>query len=121
MSVSCPKRRLSCPNNSCISEGAKRYGDYATGVAPGAKSMRNSTCRCRGNPDKSSGNTSLNSRTTDMSFNFGSSSFALFSALAIPTARSPRTLMILPSRGSKTHSPTSPFHYSGKTLQPSMP
>ncbi|GJW83328.1 hypothetical protein Tco_0156473 [Tanacetum coccineum] len=37
---------LSC--NSCISEGARRYGDFATGVAPGTKSMRNSTCHCGG-------------------------------------------------------------------------
>ncbi|GKG21113.1 hypothetical protein Tco_0383708, partial [Tanacetum coccineum] len=86
-----------CPNNSCILEGAKRYGDFAIGVAPGTNSMRNSTCRCGGNLDKSSRNTFSNSRTTDMLFNFGSSSFSLFNALVIPTARSPYTLRILPS------------------------
>ncbi|GKF52370.1 hypothetical protein Tco_0159280, partial [Tanacetum coccineum] len=76
-----------CPDNSCISEGAKRYGDFAIGVVPGTRSMRNSTCHCGGNPDKSSGNTSSNSHTTDISLNLGSSSFALFNALVIPTAR----------------------------------
>ncbi|GJR44318.1 hypothetical protein Tco_1312421 [Tanacetum coccineum] len=40
-------------DNSYISEGASRYGDFATGVALGIKSMRNSTCRCGGNLDKS--------------------------------------------------------------------
>ncbi|GJY92593.1 hypothetical protein Tco_0508375 [Tanacetum coccineum] len=35
--------------------------------------MRNSTCHRGGNPDKSSGNTSTKSRTTDTSLNFGSS------------------------------------------------
>ncbi|GKE59967.1 hypothetical protein Tco_1510334 [Tanacetum coccineum] len=97
MSVSRSKRRLSCPDHSCISEGASRYGDFATGVTPGTRSMRNSTCRYGGNPDKSSGNTSSNSCTTDISLNFGSSSFALFNALVIPTTRSPCTLRILPS------------------------
>ncbi|GKG54620.1 hypothetical protein Tco_0560275, partial [Tanacetum coccineum] len=85
------------PDNSCISEGDKRYGDFTIGVIPGTRSMRNSTCHCGGNPDKYSGNTSSNLRTMDMSFNFGSSSFALFNALVIPTARSPCTPRILPS------------------------
>ncbi|GKD65247.1 putative reverse transcriptase domain-containing protein, partial [Tanacetum coccineum] len=46
---------------SYISEGASLYGDFATGVAPVIKSIRNSTCRCGGNPDRSSGNTSSKS------------------------------------------------------------
>ncbi|GJR29067.1 hypothetical protein Tco_1105299 [Tanacetum coccineum] len=44
--------------------------------------MRNSTCRCGGNPDKSSGNTSTKSRTTDISLNFGSSTLAFIKTLA---------------------------------------
>ncbi|GJW78311.1 hypothetical protein Tco_0139993 [Tanacetum coccineum] len=91
------KDKAFCPNNSCISEGTKRYGDFAIGVAPGTRSMRNSTYRCGGNPDKSSRNTSSNSRTTDILLNLGSSSFALFNALVIPTTHSPCTLRTLPS------------------------
>ncbi|GJS16959.1 putative reverse transcriptase domain-containing protein [Tanacetum coccineum] len=72
------------PDNSCISEGARRYGDFATGVGPETKSMRNSTCHCGGNPDKSSGNTSTKSGTTGISLNLGSSTFAFIRALATP-------------------------------------
>nr|GEV73606.1 retrotransposon protein, putative, Ty3-gypsy subclass [Tanacetum cinerariifolium] len=71
-------------DNSCISEGARRYGDFSIGVALGTKSMRNSTCRCSGNPDKSFGNTSMKSRTTKISLNFGSSTSMLLKALVIP-------------------------------------
>nr|GEW20624.1 reverse transcriptase domain-containing protein [Tanacetum cinerariifolium] len=45
-------------------DGANRYGARATSVAPGTKSIQNSTCRVRGIPGKSSGKTSRNSRTT---------------------------------------------------------
>ncbi|GKE20449.1 hypothetical protein Tco_1431961 [Tanacetum coccineum] len=38
----------SCLDNSCISKGARRYRDFATDVASGTKSIRNSTCRCDG-------------------------------------------------------------------------
>ncbi|GJZ80877.1 reverse transcriptase domain-containing protein [Tanacetum coccineum] len=72
----------SCLDNSCISEGAKRYGDFTTGVAPGTKSIRNSTCRCGGSPNKSSGNTSVKSRTTGISLILGSSILAFIRALA---------------------------------------
>ncbi|KAJ0854109.1 hypothetical protein HanRHA438_Chr14g0658921 [Helianthus annuus] len=48
----------SCLDNSCISDGARRYGALATGFAPGTRSIRNSTWRAGGRPGKSSGNTS---------------------------------------------------------------
>ncbi|GJV77111.1 hypothetical protein Tco_1508695 [Tanacetum coccineum] len=64
-------------DKSCTSEGARRYGGFATGVAQGTKSMRNSTCRCGGNPDKSSRNTSAKSRTTEISLNFGYPNYLL--------------------------------------------
>ncbi|GKD83498.1 hypothetical protein Tco_1350337 [Tanacetum coccineum] len=53
----------SCSNNSFILDGANRYGARATGVAPGIKSIWNSTGRARGRPGKSSRNTSEKSRT----------------------------------------------------------
>jgi hypothetical protein len=40
-------------DNSCISDGASYYGNLATGVAPGAKSIRNSSCLAGGSPSKS--------------------------------------------------------------------
>ncbi|GJX34554.1 hypothetical protein Tco_0246111 [Tanacetum coccineum] len=80
-----------CPfsDNSYISEGASRYGDFATGVAPGIKSMRNSTCRCGGNLDKSSRNTLVKSRTTGISLNSGSSALVFISVFVPPKVRSP--------------------------------
>ena len=53
-----PNNSFSWLDNSCISVGAKRYGDLATGVAPGIKSILNSTWHSGGNPRRSSGNTS---------------------------------------------------------------
>nr|GFA37376.1 putative reverse transcriptase domain-containing protein [Tanacetum cinerariifolium] len=55
------KKKDSSLHISCIFEGASRYEDFTTGVAPGIKSIRNSTCRCGGNLDKSFGNTSVKS------------------------------------------------------------
>ncbi|GKB91452.1 hypothetical protein Tco_0963724, partial [Tanacetum coccineum] len=63
--------------------GARGYGDFATGVALGTKSTWNSTCRCGGH-DKSSENTSIKSRTTKISLNFGSSILAFIRTLAAP-------------------------------------
>nr|GEY79926.1 hypothetical protein [Tanacetum cinerariifolium] len=62
-----------------IGEGANRYGDLATGVAPGIKYMRNSTCRGGGNPDRSSGNTLRKSRTIEISSSSFSPVFILVS------------------------------------------
>ena len=45
-------------DNSYISDGARRYSALATGVAPGIRSIRNSTCRADGTLGRSSGNTS---------------------------------------------------------------
>ncbi|GJW16278.1 hypothetical protein Tco_0020411 [Tanacetum coccineum] len=45
-----------CSDNSFISDGANLYGAQATGVAPGIKSIWNSTGRARGRLGKSSGN-----------------------------------------------------------------
>ncbi|GKC50578.1 hypothetical protein Tco_1073323, partial [Tanacetum coccineum] len=64
---------------------SKQYGDYATGVAPGIKSMRNSTCRRGGNPDRSSGNTSGKSHTIGMSSSFRSLVFIFVRIWAIPS------------------------------------
>ncbi|GKG28117.1 hypothetical protein Tco_0406444, partial [Tanacetum coccineum] len=75
--------------NSCISKGASQYGDFATSIALGIKSMWNSTCRCGGNPDKSSGNTSVKSHTTGILLNSGSSAFMLISVFVPPKVRSP--------------------------------
>ena len=69
---------FNCSDNSFISEGANRYGAFATGAAPGTKSMRNSTCRVGGIPGKSSGNTSENSFTT------GTSSSCFFFSFVSP-------------------------------------
>ncbi|KAJ0715028.1 hypothetical protein HanPI659440_Chr13g0496361 [Helianthus annuus] len=44
--------------NSCNSDGASRYGAFATGFAPGINSIPNSTFRSGGIPGKSSGKTS---------------------------------------------------------------
>jgi hypothetical protein len=57
----------SCFISSCISVGAKRYGDFATGEVPGKRSILNSTCRTGGSPGKSSGNTSAYSATPEHS------------------------------------------------------
>nr|GEZ58544.1 reverse transcriptase domain-containing protein [Tanacetum cinerariifolium] len=65
--------------NPNVVTSASRYGDFATDVALGIKSTQNSTCRCGGNPDKSSGNTSMKSRTTGISLNSGSSALVLIS------------------------------------------
>ncbi|GKF35906.1 hypothetical protein Tco_0112664, partial [Tanacetum coccineum] len=51
----------SCSASSFISNGANLYGAHATGVAPGTKSIQNSTCWVGGIPGKSSGKTSGNS------------------------------------------------------------
>ncbi|GKG15025.1 hypothetical protein Tco_0354625, partial [Tanacetum coccineum] len=75
---------LKLPDNSCISKGARRYGDFTTGVAPETKSMQNLTCHYDGNIGKSSRNTSTKSRTTEISVNLGSSTFAFIRALATP-------------------------------------
>ncbi|GKG50077.1 hypothetical protein Tco_0518851, partial [Tanacetum coccineum] len=42
-----------CSDKSFISDGASRYGAQATGVAPGIKSIWNSTGRAGGRPGKS--------------------------------------------------------------------
>nr|GFB65611.1 hypothetical protein [Tanacetum cinerariifolium] len=47
----------SCSDNSFISDEAKRYGAWATGAAPGIRSIWNSTGRAGGRPSKFSGNT----------------------------------------------------------------
>nr|GEV39903.1 hypothetical protein [Tanacetum cinerariifolium] len=59
-------------------DGANRYGACATGVAPGTKSIQNSTCRVGGIPGKSSGKTSGNSRTTEQEIMFNRDSFLSF-------------------------------------------
>ncbi|GJX85753.1 hypothetical protein Tco_0336527, partial [Tanacetum coccineum] len=69
---------MSWLDSSCISLGANRYDDFATGIAQGIRSMRNSTSRDGGNPDRSSGNTLGKSQTTGMSSSFSSSVFMLF-------------------------------------------
>ncbi|GJU06519.1 hypothetical protein Tco_1122949 [Tanacetum coccineum] len=55
-----PLSESSCSyfDSSFILDGANRYGARATGAAPGIKSIRNSTGRAGGRPDKSSRNTS---------------------------------------------------------------
>ncbi|GJW21990.1 retrovirus-related pol polyprotein from transposon TNT 1-94 [Tanacetum coccineum] len=73
----------SCSDNSCISEGARRYEDFATGVALGTKSMRNSTCRCGGHRQVSR-NISTKSRTMVMTLIPGSSILAFIRDLAAP-------------------------------------
>ncbi|GJZ18744.1 hypothetical protein Tco_0555334, partial [Tanacetum coccineum] len=52
-----------CSDNSFILDDANRYGARATGVAPGIKSIWNSTSRAGGRPGKSSGKTLGKSRT----------------------------------------------------------
>ena len=52
-----------CFFNSCSSFGAIRYGSFDTSAASRIRSMANSTCLSGGIPDRSSGNTSMNSRT----------------------------------------------------------
>nr|GFC79752.1 hypothetical protein [Tanacetum cinerariifolium] len=52
------KSSCSCSDNSFISDGAKRYGARATGLAPGIRLIWNSTGRAGGRPGKSLGNTS---------------------------------------------------------------
>nr|GEV10783.1 putative ribonuclease H-like domain-containing protein [Tanacetum cinerariifolium] len=47
----------SCSDNSFISDGAKRYGAWATGTTPGIRLIGNSTGRAGGRPGKFSGNT----------------------------------------------------------------
>ncbi|GKA49166.1 hypothetical protein Tco_0742124 [Tanacetum coccineum] len=49
-----PSILLDHNNKTGDPHGASRYGNFATGVAPGIKSIRNSTCRCGGNPDRHS-------------------------------------------------------------------
>ncbi|GKA94711.1 hypothetical protein Tco_0816749 [Tanacetum coccineum] len=44
--------RQSLKNNSCNSDGAKRYGVLATGAAPDTRSIWNSTILVGGSPDK---------------------------------------------------------------------
>ncbi|KAI3740182.1 hypothetical protein L2E82_30604 [Cichorium intybus] len=63
-------------DNSCISAGANRYGAFATGVAPGIKSILNSTCHAGGTPGRSSGNTSGKSQTSGISLMFFTSFFS---------------------------------------------
>nr|GEX74842.1 putative ribonuclease H-like domain-containing protein [Tanacetum cinerariifolium] len=88
--------------NSCISEGARRYEDFITGVALGTKSMRNSTCRYNGNLDKSSGNTSMKSCTTEILLNSGVSTFTLLKDLVIPGSIGSPLDQVLDSTSDKT-------------------
>ncbi|GKG11285.1 hypothetical protein Tco_0342685, partial [Tanacetum coccineum] len=76
-----------CSDNSCISEGARRYEDFATGVALGTKSIQNSTCRCGGHRQVSR-NISTKSRTMVMTLIPGSSILAFIRDLAAPKVRS---------------------------------
>ncbi|GKF98355.1 hypothetical protein Tco_0297138 [Tanacetum coccineum] len=64
-----PLSESSCSfiDSSCISDGANRYGDRATGAAPRTKSNWNSTCRVGGSHGKSSGKTSGKSHMIDTS------------------------------------------------------
>nr|GEY40986.1 hypothetical protein [Tanacetum cinerariifolium] len=55
----------SCSDNSFISDGAKRYGARATGVALGIRSIWDSTGRAGGRPGESLGNTSGKSWTIE--------------------------------------------------------
>jgi hypothetical protein len=52
--------------NSANSLGAILYGHLEIGATPGCSSMVNSISQSRGMPGKSSGNTSRNSRTTEI-------------------------------------------------------
>nr|GEX65246.1 hypothetical protein [Tanacetum cinerariifolium] len=54
---------------SLVDKGAKRYGAFAIGVAPGIRSIPNSTRLSGGIPGRSSGNTSGKSHTTVHSYN----------------------------------------------------
>ncbi|GKD73254.1 hypothetical protein Tco_1331536 [Tanacetum coccineum] len=76
-----------------------RYGDFATGVTPGIRSIRNSTSRVGGNPDRSLGNTSGKPQTIEMSSSFFSSIFMLERCFRSSFGRSPRTSRVSPSVG----------------------
>ena len=62
-------------DNSCISAGARRYGDLVIGVAPGIKSILNSTWHSGGIPGRSSGKISGKLQTSGMSLMFFGSCF----------------------------------------------
>ncbi|GJV95309.1 hypothetical protein Tco_1546886 [Tanacetum coccineum] len=72
-----------CSDNSCISKGARRYGDFTTSVAPGTKS-RGTQLVIAVVIDKSSGNTSIKSRTTEIPRNFDSPTLVFIKVFTTP-------------------------------------
>ncbi|CAH1420925.1 unnamed protein product [Lactuca virosa] len=59
-----PNSSCSYDDSSCTSGGANRYGALAIRVAPGTRSILNSTYLSGGTPGNSSGKTSTNSLAT---------------------------------------------------------